>query len=201
MFHSFAPTSRAHRLLVFSVGILLSSAQLLAQHPSFDCGKAATPAEYLICSDGALAAQDSEMANDYKMALQASPPGQQVGLRNEHRRWFNEYAHACNAPMTIESRRSCIASSLGEHIKFLKARMGPTLTADTSHPVAIACAVDSFILGGAALAAGVLLDAATGGASGGTITITMWHAAAGAAITGCISGAAHQYLKQNGVIK
>ncbi|MFD0981387.1 lysozyme inhibitor LprI family protein [Tropicimonas aquimaris] len=63
-----------HRSLATSIPLLaLAASGTLAQEgPSFDCSKAETSAEELVCSDSALAALDRRVAERYAAALEAA---------------------------------------------------------------------------------------------------------------------------------
>jgi len=65
--------------------LLLSS---VVQAASFDCGKATTTAEKLICADAKLSKLDDELARSYKAALQDN---QQVNtIRQAQKQWLKE---------------------------------------------------------------------------------------------------------------
>jgi len=61
---------------------------LPAQAASFDCAKAATKVEKLICGDQELSKLDDELAISYKAAQQNSAQGS--ALRQEQKQWMNE---------------------------------------------------------------------------------------------------------------
>ena len=56
--------------------------------PSFDCAKAHTRGEIIICSDSGLAALDRNMASQYRGAFAAANPEQQELLRGTARRFY-----------------------------------------------------------------------------------------------------------------
>lgn len=92
--------------------------------PSFDCAKASTESERLICRDPRLATLDREMGEVYYAILQHLPPEQNKAFRYEHYEWSMHYRRTCNSPMTDEWRESCIEHYLKEHTKKLQIRLG-----------------------------------------------------------------------------
>jgi uncharacterized protein len=91
--------------------------------PSFDCAKATTPSENLICRDVELAAQEHEMADSYNAVLRRLPPDQAGGFRREHYKWFEEYRLTCDSSMSDEDRKSCIMRYMGDRIHELQTRL------------------------------------------------------------------------------
>lgn len=57
---------------------------------SFNCGKASTLIESLICRDPVLSRQDSKMATLYRDVLRRSSPGDRQSVRDEQRAWIEE---------------------------------------------------------------------------------------------------------------
>lgn len=62
---------------------------------SFDCAKASTTTEKIICSDAALSALDSSMAAAYRDALAQAPAGARTRLTGEQRAWLAETRDRC----------------------------------------------------------------------------------------------------------
>jgi uncharacterized protein len=102
-------------------------AQSALSTPSFDCAKASTESEKLICQDAALAAQDRRMADAYYAVLRRLPPEQTQAFRHEHYEWSIEYRKACNSPMADQQRKACIGYYLEDHTKQLQATLGATV--------------------------------------------------------------------------
>ena len=59
--------------------------------PSFDCAKASTNAEKLVCSDDELARLDNELANAYKNARNSLDNASKKQLTNEQKSWLKTY--------------------------------------------------------------------------------------------------------------
>jgi uncharacterized protein YecT (DUF1311 family) len=62
--------------------------------PSFDCAKATSNAEKLICSNADLAANDAELSRSYKAAL-VNHPEQAKTIRTEQIRWRKDIRDQC----------------------------------------------------------------------------------------------------------
>jgi uncharacterized protein YecT (DUF1311 family) len=84
--------------------------------PSFDCGKAATPVERLICQDVELSFLDSQMANSYRMALKDAPPDRKEIIRRQQAEWFADYSRTCNAPLSDGQRWDCVDRFLSDRL-------------------------------------------------------------------------------------
>jgi uncharacterized protein YecT (DUF1311 family) len=95
----------------------------LAVKPSFDCGKAKTPTEQLICRDSDLALLEGTMAAAYHRVLAKLDATQTVALKREHLVWFKGYARVCNSVPTDEQRKSCISQNLTDRTRQLEARL------------------------------------------------------------------------------
>jgi len=81
-----------------------------AQAASFDCGKAGTKVERLICADSAISRLDDELAKIYGGALKLSPDKNQ--LMQEQREWLKARNRKC-------SDERCLVISYQERIKEL----------------------------------------------------------------------------------
>lgn len=84
--------------------------------PSFDCAKAATLVERLICKDGELSFLDSQMANSYQMALKGASAERREIIRRQQSDWYVEYSRTCNAPLSETQRRDCIDRYLTDRL-------------------------------------------------------------------------------------
>lgn len=62
----------------------------LASAASFDCAKARSPVEKMVCADPALSRQDDLLAASYKRAMERL--GNPVALRASQRAWLKSYA-------------------------------------------------------------------------------------------------------------
>lgn len=80
--------------------------------PSFDCAKASTRSEQLICSDGALANLDATMASTYSSARERVPD--KTALKNAQNKWRRDVRDACGDV-------SCMMTSYEERIAHLRA--------------------------------------------------------------------------------
>jgi uncharacterized protein YecT (DUF1311 family) len=84
--------------------------------PSFDCAKAATPVERLICQDVELSFLDSQMAHSYQMVLKGASAERKEIIRRHQAEWFADYSRNCNAPLSQPQRRDCIDRYLTDRL-------------------------------------------------------------------------------------
>jgi uncharacterized protein YecT (DUF1311 family) len=84
--------------------------------PSFDCAKARTPVELLICKDFELSSLDNEMANSYREAPKNASAERNEVIRRQQAEWFADYSRTCNAVRSETQRRDCIAEYLGDRL-------------------------------------------------------------------------------------
>jgi uncharacterized protein len=82
--------------------------------PSFDCAKAATRVERLICQDVGLSFLDSQMAKSYQMELKGASADRKEMIRRQQAEWFADYGRTCNAPLSDTQRRDCIDRCLSD---------------------------------------------------------------------------------------
>ena len=90
--------------------------------PSFDCAKASTPTEKLICKDADLASMDSALAAAYRELLQKVAADQQATVRREQSEWFTKYARACNSVPADAERKACVVRYLSDRTQDLRLR-------------------------------------------------------------------------------
>lgn len=84
--------------------------------PSFDCKKAATPIERLICQDVELSFLDRQMGESYKEVLKGASAERKEIIRRQQAEWFAEYRRACNGPLSDAQRRDCIDQHLNDRL-------------------------------------------------------------------------------------
>ncbi|MEB1528253.1 lysozyme inhibitor LprI family protein [Xanthomonas sp. WHRI 7945] len=65
-----------------------------ASAASFDCAKAASPIERLLCGDANLGHQDEQLANGYAALLDSTPRAEVAALRGAQRAWLTQ-RNAC----------------------------------------------------------------------------------------------------------
>lgn len=75
--------------------IVLGCLALSAQAASFDCGKASTHIEKLICSDPDLSKLDEKLGEDYQGALGKADEEQKQLLLTEQRHWLKHTRNVC----------------------------------------------------------------------------------------------------------
>lgn len=79
--------------------------------PSFDCNKASTTTERLVCSDDELASLDLQLANAYKNARNSADIAGKKKILNEQKIWLKAY-NLCND-------KDCVKQNLEQRIKDL----------------------------------------------------------------------------------
>lgn len=86
--------------------------------PSFDCAKATSSAEQLVCRDAKLAAMDRETARLYRLASAdpALTPDQAALLRGVQRGWIKGRDDCWKA----DDLRACVAASYAERVHQLR---------------------------------------------------------------------------------
>jgi uncharacterized protein YecT (DUF1311 family) len=84
--------------------------------PSFDCAKAATPVERLICQDVQLSFLDSQMTYSYRMVLKGASAERREIIRRKQAEWFADYSRTCNAALSETQRRDCIDRYLSDRL-------------------------------------------------------------------------------------
>jgi uncharacterized protein len=121
-------------LLFFVTGSFLLLGHIApakAQAPSFDCAKATTPVERLICGSPSLADLDAQLAGAVKKALAASP-AQRDSLLAAERRWTRDRDKECpmiqSGPLEAHERApaiTCLAEAY-------RARIGALQSSDAN---------------------------------------------------------------------
>lgn len=99
------------RYLVLLIALITSLGQQSVA-ASFDCKKATSSAEKLICSSTALGAMDSEMASLYREVAHASMPLEAKKLRANQKNWLKERNQCSNM--------DCLKKSLQDRISSLQ---------------------------------------------------------------------------------
>lgn len=84
--------------------------------PSFDCNKASTTTERLVCSDDELASLDLQLANAYKNARNSADIAGKKKILNEQKIWLKAY-NLCND-------KDCVKQNLEQRIKDLNQMSG-----------------------------------------------------------------------------
>lgn len=89
------PSIRQSLAAILLFGAMAAPATTMAATPSFDCARATTAVEKLLCADDGLARQDRLLAAVYKRALERLDAGEADRLRGEQRAWAKGRAEAC----------------------------------------------------------------------------------------------------------
>lgn len=99
--------------------------------PSFDCAKARSTTELLLCERAALAALDVELAGLYRQALDrgANPSA----LKQQQTDWLRQRDQACTAGRTLAQARellavdTCLREHYGARIRLLRNQVAPDI--------------------------------------------------------------------------
>ena len=94
MFRTSRSTSIA-RFLPLAAAISVVLAVGSARAASFDCGKAASEREHLICADDKLSAQDTELGREYAAKRALLSPAGALLLQQSERAWFGYTQTVC----------------------------------------------------------------------------------------------------------
>jgi uncharacterized protein YecT (DUF1311 family) len=114
------------RLLMIVVGFAWA---VPVQAASFDCAKAGTKVEKLICADAELSKLDEEMAGLYREVLKASL--KDPVLKQAQREWLN-YRETCLAPEYKQKEISCLSYRYRRHNSILRGSLPTKQVADKS---------------------------------------------------------------------
>lgn len=91
--------------------------------PSFDCYKATTVVEQLICQTPELTQLDIDMAAAYQLAIQDLSPADQHKLLHEQREWLKSRAKACGLMADKHNQsadKECLIASYKSRIASIK---------------------------------------------------------------------------------
>lgn len=106
---------------VFLAALCAFAAPASAANPSFDCAKASTAVERLLCADDGLARQDRLLAATYRKALSVAGPTASENLRRDQRAWARGRATACPEVEGAAARRiACLADIYAARIDELR---------------------------------------------------------------------------------
>lgn len=108
-----------HILYIVAVaGLLGAAGRESFAAPGFDCTKAQSASEQLICTDETLSALDREMNNAFNAALEAQREDASA-LQADQRSWIGLRNRCARGDLSEESARECIAILYRARIAFL----------------------------------------------------------------------------------
>jgi len=109
--------------------------------PSFDCAKAGSSAEEMVCKDSQLAQLDNELARLYKLA--EATPGADSQRMNELRAMQRGWVKGRDDCWKADDKHACVVASYGSRIMELRQGYAHARSADaagiTIGPKALAC--------------------------------------------------------------
>ncbi len=103
--------------------------------PSFDCGRASSPAEKLICSSDQLAAQDAELSGLFRDVREGKDETARAALLQDQRHWLQARLAACNIPAKGDvppdqaAATRCLSDQYAARIAALKPPAAPMAAA------------------------------------------------------------------------
>lgn len=97
-------------ILLASISILVST---VSHSASFNCDKASTKVEHLICSDEQLGLLDEGLARNYKSLRTSFSPQKANTLRKEQRLWLKERNSKCSNVSECKNTYSVRIAKLG----------------------------------------------------------------------------------------
>jgi uncharacterized protein len=86
-------------LLCLTGGLFGQAAQANSAHPSFDCGKAATPVERLICSSDVLSQEDMDLAAAFRASREGVDDATRADRLHDQRHWLQSRLTTCGIPL------------------------------------------------------------------------------------------------------
>jgi uncharacterized protein len=102
--------------LIFALGLIGLAPHAFAA--SFDCSKATSPTEKLICSDAQTSALDSKLQQTYDTALAAAPEAvDKKALAKEQRNWIKYTRASCQDTVCLRQAYTTRIAMLGRNEK------------------------------------------------------------------------------------
>jgi uncharacterized protein len=126
--------SRLNRTVLVTAVVLVSANASAASGQSFDCAKATSAVEKMICSDTELKALDTRMAQLYAQALKVVPAAEEPGLRSEQRDWITTRDACATAS---EPRRNCVSYAYTQRNSRLDGLRTSTAAAASEGPLTL----------------------------------------------------------------
>ena len=98
------------RLLVLLAVFFVLAPATLGQHPGFDCAKAVTKVEKMICGNNKLSELDGSLGQLYKKVMEKSPAPEDV--KELQRAWIKEWRNTCKDSSCLERAYTARISEL-----------------------------------------------------------------------------------------
>lgn len=119
-------------LLLFALGVLFFAASPRAISASFNCGKATSATEKLICKDPKTSALDEKLQQTYKAALAAAAPSSKKALIEEQRHWITYTRNVCQDENCLQRAYADRISILATNQEYIVNRSECTIPDGTS---------------------------------------------------------------------
>lgn len=111
--HGFKTRWFAARILCSAILLVASLVANQVMAASFDCKKASTATEKMICADSNLSSLDDDLQKGYRAASSALKPSEREGLLVEQRNWIKYVRNIC-------TDGSCLGKVYDARISLLK---------------------------------------------------------------------------------
>lgn len=129
-------------LLACAFGALLLTGTPRALAASFDCSKAASAMETLICKDAQTSALDDKLQQIYKAALGAVAPSSKKALIEEQRHWIVYTRNICRDEACLQHAYASRIALLARNEKYItNGAPSCTMPSDVDHVSGHACGV------------------------------------------------------------
>lgn len=117
--------SRSLHILLLLLTVTLPNTSCAA---SFDCTKAATEQEKMICSDSTLSSLDDKLANTYKSALQETTNTKAAEIQASQKEWLRNVRNNCTS-------KPCLVQAYEKRILQLTSPKTQTLGSNSTCPM------------------------------------------------------------------
>ncbi|WP_266171087.1 lysozyme inhibitor LprI family protein [Dyella subtropica] len=107
---------KAIRCLVLMVLVLCAESTFAA---SFDCGKAESTVEKLICGNANVSRLDTQLQDTYQKALSAIDPSSKAKLIGEQRHWIKYTRNLCQDEACLKDAYAARIDVLGRNVKYI----------------------------------------------------------------------------------
>jgi len=119
-------------LLICALGMFLLTGAPRAMAASFDCNKATSATEMLICKDAQTSALDDQLQQTYKTALRVVAPSSRRALIEEQRHWITYIRNVCQDKACLQQAYTARVGVLASNEKYIINRSECTIPDGTS---------------------------------------------------------------------
>lgn len=92
----------------------------LAAAAGFDCNKASTKSEFIVCSDDNLGKLDSDLGSAYSALMANLPPERKSEIKSEQIKWLRQQRDKCSEEISnLEGIKACLQKTYSLRISIL----------------------------------------------------------------------------------